>query len=192
MFGGGPTAALLVQGVVRPRRMFLRHLYWLRDVNAVEFNAIRRAWDSLSPLPGGRRAFSRLVGTVAPYTGTLGAEVQELSIGHSLVRLTDRRAVRNHLRSVHAVALANLVELTGNLAVAYSLADDARFIVKGMNLDYLKKARGTLTARCDCDVPRDSERREIQIVVDVLDASGDVVTRGTLLTLVGPKRRATT
>ena len=76
---------------------------------------------------------------------TIGAVVRELGDGYSKVTLADRRAVRNHLSCVHAVALANLVELTGNMALAYSLPDDARFIVAGMRLDYVKKARGTIT-----------------------------------------------
>jgi hypothetical protein len=71
---------------------------------------------------------------------------------------------------------------------AYSLADDARFIVAGLSMDYLKKARGTLTATCDVDVPASNERREIQVSVIVRDAGGDEVARGTLRTLIGPKR----
>ena len=64
----------------------------------------------------------------------------ELETGRSTVVMRDRRSVRNHLRSVHAVALANLVELTANVALSYSMPDDARFIVAGMELDYIKKA----------------------------------------------------
>lgn len=159
----------------------------LRDINSAEFNVISKAWDALSGLPGGRALFSRMVGLAAPYTGTIGAQVTELGLGRSVVTLQDRRAVRNHLASVHAVALANLIELTGNIALSYSLPDDARFIVKAMNIEYLKKARGTLTARCKCAVPDNSARQELPVVVEVFDRAGDVVTRGTLISLVGPK-----
>ncbi len=159
------------------------------DVNATDRNLIRDAWDKLSRVPGGARVFSRMVGLAAPYTGTIGAQVEVLRKGHSEVTLRDRRAVRNHLHSLHAVALANLAELTGNLAVAYSLPDDARFIVAGMNLDYLKKARGTLRGVCDCPVPDTSQKREYEVVVHIYDAAGEEVTRATLRTLVGPKRR---
>jgi len=150
-------------------------------------NPIRSAWDRLHGLPGGRRVFSALVGRVAPYTGTIGAVIEALEVGYSRVGLADRRAVRNHLRSIHAVALANLAELTGNVALAYSLPDDARFIVAGMEIEYLKKARGQLTAECDCPVPADSERREYMVPVSIRDRSGIEVTRATLRSLVGPK-----
>jgi acyl-coenzyme A thioesterase PaaI-like protein len=161
-------------------------------------NFIRLAWDSLQNVPGGTRVFSRLVGLAAPYTSTIHAHVVRVAPGRAEVTMSDRREVRNHIDCIHAVALANLVELTGNTALAYSLPDDARFIVSKMSLEYLKKARGTIRAIGTCEVPTawsaasprgTSERRELDVNVDVLDASGALVTRGTLVTLVGPKKR---
>lgn len=153
-------------------------------------NSIRDTWDRMHSLPGGPQMFSRLVGMLAPYTGTIGASVVELERGRSRVVLRDRRGVRNHLRSVHAIALANLAELAGNIAVAYSLADDARFIVAGISMEYLKKARGTLTATCTVDVPTSNERVEIEVPVEIVNEQGEVVARSTLRTLIGPKKAA--
>jgi len=150
-------------------------------------NVIREAWDRLHAVPGGKLLYSRIIGRLAPYTSTIGAVVQELRGGYSRVAMTDRRAVRNHLSCVHAVALANLVELTGNLALGYSLPDDARFIVAGMSLDYLKKARGTITGECHIPTIDSSDKREYQVPVTLRDEAGDVVVEGTLRTLVGPK-----
>lgn len=160
------------------------------DVNGPG-NPIRQMWDRLSGLPGGRTLFSRLVGMAAPYTGTISAKVEELEIGRARVTMRDRRGVRNHLRSVHAIALANLAELTGNVALAYSMPDDARFIVAGMDLDYVKKARGTIIGTCDCPVPEDNTRHEYRVEVVLSDEQGDEVVRAVLRTLVGPKRSAT-
>ena len=162
---------------------------WTSIIDA-QGNPIRDLWDRLRRVPGGRMVFSRLVGLAAPYTGTIGARVTALERGRSEVVMRDRRSIRNHLRSVHAVALANLAELTGNVAIAYSMPDDARFIVAGMELDYVKKARGTITGRCECPVPTTSERQEFRVPVTLHDAGGDVVVRATLRTLVGPKKAA--
>lgn len=151
-------------------------------------NLVRRAWDRLRPLPGGKRLFSRLIGRMAPYTGTIGAHVEELRAGYARVVLRDRHAVRNHLDSVHAIALANLAELCGNVAVAYALSDDARFIVAGMSIEYLKKARGTIVAESRPPEIASNERREYAVEVEMRDRVGDVVARATLRTLVGPKR----
>ena len=152
-------------------------------------NFIRDVWNRLERIPGGKLLYSRMVGRLAPYTGTMGAMVQELGDGYSRVTLADRRAVRNHLSCIHAVALANLVELTGNLALGYSLPDDARFIVAGIGLDYIKKARGTITGECRVPPINSSAKQEYQIKVTLKDESGDVVVEGTLRTLVGPKQR---
>ncbi|MFI5302021.1 MAG: DUF4442 domain-containing protein, partial [Polyangiales bacterium] len=105
------------------------------DVSSQKRNVVRDLWDATHRLPGGRLAFSLAVGRAAPYTGSIGARVEELRRGHARVILRDRHAVRNHLDCVHAIALANLAELTGNIALAYSLADDARFIVAGMSIE---------------------------------------------------------
>src|SRR5712691_10824897 len=160
------------------------------DPNSSSKNRVREAWDRLHKLPGGKRAFSRLAGMAAPYTGTIGGQVKVLRRGHATVELPDRRAVRNHLSSVHAIALANLAELTANISVAYTLPDDARFIVAGISVEYLKKARGTITGTCDCPLIDSNERKEYAIQVSMRDRAGDEVARATLRTLVGPKKQA--
>ena len=151
-------------------------------------NVLRDTWDRLARFPGGKRLFSRFVGTVAPYTGSMGAQVQELGNGYSRVMLPDRRAVRNHLSCIHAVALANLVELTGNLALGYSLPDDARFIVAGLSLDYVKKARGPIVGECRIPPITTNAEQEYPVEVTLRDASGTIVVNGHLRTLVGPKK----
>jgi uncharacterized protein (TIGR00369 family) len=151
-------------------------------------NFIRDSWDRLSKLPGGKAIFSRIVGVAAPYTGTIGARVVELRRGYARTELDDRRRVRNHLESVHAIALANLAELTGNIAVAYTLPDDARFIVAGMSIDYLKKARGTITGVATCPFFTSNAKEEYEIEVSLSDRNDDEVARAVLRTLVGPKK----
>jgi uncharacterized protein (TIGR00369 family) len=147
---------------------------------------IRRAWDLLASRPLGKQLFARYLGFAIPYTGSIDAQVVELSPGFARVQLRDERRVRNHLESIHAAALCNLAELTANAALAYSLPEDSRFIVLELNVRYLKKARGTLSASCQCPVPPDNTRRnyELQVVID--DAQGERVAEATITTLVGP------
>ena len=166
----------------------LNHFRGALDVNAPGRNVIRDAWDRISPFPGGKRAFSFLVGRTARYTGTIGAEVLELRRGFARVAMGDGPRVRNHLRSVHAVALVNLAELTGNLAVSYSLPDDARFIVAGLSIEYVKKARGVITAESSPPEILSAERKEYPVLVTLKNAQGEVVATSTLRTLVGPKK----
>lgn len=150
---------------------------------------LKQAWTLATKVPGGTRIFDALVTKLVPYTGSIGARVRKVEPGRAEIVLPDRRAVRNHLGCVHAIALANLAEFAGNLAFAFGMPDDARFIVAGMSLDYKKKARGDITAIGEAPVITTNERREYEVKVRMIDSAGDEVTVATLRTLVGPARR---
>ncbi len=154
----------------------------------VQRNLVRDAWNLLAGMPGGKAVFSRLIGRLAPYTGSIHATVTVLRPGYAEVQMPDRRGVRNHLDCIHAIALANLAELAGNIALMYALPDDARFIVSGMDIEYTKKARGPITAVGESPVPRTATRAQVDVPVVLRDGGGEQVARAVLHSLVGPKR----
>jgi len=137
-------------------------------------------WRRLSPVFGGRWLFSKVLFYVVPYSGTTGASVLELEPGHARIAMSDRRGVRNHLRSVHAIALANVGELASGLAMMCALPADVRGIVTGIDITYLKKARGRLIAESRCVVPEVTDPIDHQVHADIKDATGDVVARVTV------------
>jgi uncharacterized protein (TIGR00369 family) len=116
---------------------------------------------------------------MVPYTGALGARVEALEPGLCRVSLRDRRRVRNHLNSIHAMALANLAEAASGLAVVAALPPGVQGILTGFSITYVKKARGRLVAECRVDVPPVKDEHEQNAEVTVTDGAGDVVARAT-------------
>jgi acyl-coenzyme A thioesterase PaaI-like protein len=137
------------------------------------------AWNRLRRVPGGTWIFSRLLGWKVPYTGSIGAHVRELGPGHARITLRDRRAVRQHLGSVHAVALLNLGEVTSGLAMLAALPPGVRGIVTRLSAEYPRKARGLLTAVSRVTVPAVTGPTEVTVMAEITDESGDPVCRVT-------------
>jgi acyl-coenzyme A thioesterase PaaI-like protein len=151
-------------------------------------NEILAKWQSLESRPFGSKIFSFMLGRMARYTGTIGAHVRELRPGYARVEMRDRAAVRNHLRSVHAIALMNLAEVSTGLATITGLPAETRSILTGLSIEYVKKARGTLTSEANAPVfDVVTERQEVEVSAAIKDAAGDVVATATARWLIGPK-----
>ena len=107
---------------------------------------VLKIYRSLSRKPLGHWLFSRLICFKAPYFGSIGPRMVRLEPGRGEATIRHRRSVTNHLGTVHAIALCNLAEFVGGLTTDVSIPRSMRWIPKGMTVEYLKKAVGTMHA----------------------------------------------
>lgn len=136
----------------------------------------------------GRKVFSFVLGRTAPYSGSIKAEVLNLKPGFVQIALKDRHAVRNHLHSIHAIALANLGELASGLAMISAVPANTRSIVVNLEIEYLKKARGRLVAEGTANPPESiTESINSLAVAEIKDAEGDIVSRVNVHWRLSPK-----
>lgn len=154
-------------------------------------NNILRWWSRLQMLPAGATLFSLFLGWYAPYSGTIRARVEALEPGFARVVLRDRRGIRNHLKSIHAIALLNLGEIATGLAVLSTLPGNMHGIVLGLNAEYLKKARGKLSASANFELPAEIEDdTPCQASTEIVDEAGEVVAIIRASWLIGYRTRA--
>jgi acyl-coenzyme A thioesterase PaaI-like protein len=143
----------------------------------------------LSRWPAGRWLFSRAVCLRAPYFATIAPRFLALEPGRCEVQIRDRRRVHNHIGTVHAIALCNLAELSAGVMTEASLPASMRWIPKGMSVEYLKKARGTMHAIAMPDIPivDAATGYDLPVTVSVRDPQGDEVFRARIMMWLSPK-----
>lgn len=135
----------------------------------------------------GRWLFSRIVCWRAPYFSSIRPTVMRLEPGTAIARMDQRRAVQNHIGTVHAIAVCNLVELVAGLGTDASLPPSMRWLPKGMSVSYLRKASGRLTAMASVPQVSPGDSQDIIVSVDVRNASDETVVRAEVTMWVTPK-----
>ncbi|WP_202844260.1 hotdog fold domain-containing protein [Luteimonas saliphila] len=151
---------------------------------------VLQLYRSLSGKPLGRWLFSQLVCLKAPYFGSISPRIVSLAPGRGEATIAHRRRVSNHLGTVHAIALCNLAEFVGGLTCDISIPASMRWIPRGMSVEYLKKATGTMRAVATPGfAPHEANAGyELPVQVEVSDPGGEVVFRARIAMWVSPRR----
>lgn len=104
------------------------------------------------------------------------------------VRMRKRRAVLNHIGSVHAIAMCNMAELAGGTMTEVTIPATHRWIPKAMTVRYLKKATTSLTATATPQGTADwSGPADYAVKVVVQDARGETVFEAVITMRVSPR-----
>lgn len=141
----------------------------------------------LSGIPLGKQLVGKLISGKAPYFSTIKPIITELEPGACTIEMKDRRSVHNHLGTIHAIAMCNLCELTMGMALHPSMPEDLRWIAKGMNVRYLKKATGTLRGTCTVDIHH-LKPGDLDIPISIEDAAGDIVAAATITVYISSRK----
>ncbi|MDH2078593.1 hotdog fold domain-containing protein [Pseudomonas atacamensis] len=123
----------------------------------------------------GPDAFSKMACQFAPYFSSINPLISELRPNAATVRVPFRKEITNHLGTVHAIAMCNAAELAGGMMTDVSIPSGARWIPKGMIVEYLAKAKTDVTAVASAEgVDWQSDGDKV-VNVDIHDCEGKKV-----------------
>jgi acyl-coenzyme A thioesterase PaaI-like protein len=151
-------------------------------------NNLTRVISKFAFLPPALRAtvVSGIFGRVVPFVGTSGLRYEELTPERVVVSIRNRRPVQNHIKGVHAAAMALLAETATGFAVGMNLPDDKLPLIKSLKVDYLKRTQGDMRAVAtltpeQVELIRSTPRGEVLVPVMVTDESGEEPVRCEML-----------
>ena len=138
--------------------------------------------------------WSKAFGRVVPMVGTANIRYLEVDKDHVTVRIENQRNMQNHIKGVHAAAMALLAETATGFLTALHVPDDRILLIKSLHVDYLKVAQGGLTATATLSADQqkliaDQEKGELLIPVTVIDDSGNEPIQCQMLWAWLPKRK---
>nr|WP_199067384.1 DUF4442 domain-containing protein [Chromobacterium sp. ASV5] len=147
---------------------------------AYQKNSMSRIADKVGRLPEGLRSpvLSLLFGKIVPFLSTAGLRFEEVGHERLVVSIRNRKKVQNHIRGVHAAAMALLAETATGFVVGMNVPDDKLMLLKSMKVNYVKRSQGdmravaTLTAE-QIQTMHDVEKGEALVSVHVTDESGE-------------------
>lgn len=141
---------------------------------------LRQAWDLTSRLPYALRvrAFTFAFGSQIKFFNTAGLRFESVEAGRMVVKIRNQKKVQNHIKGVHAAAMALLAESATGAVFGFSLPGNKLPLVKHMDVDYVRRAKGDLTAvatlsREDLARMEKDDKGEVEVQIVVTDEDGE-------------------
>src|SRR5687768_13165879 len=152
--------------------------------------AVLDLWKKTSALPMGNRIFSLAFGRKAPYFASIRPRFTVIEPNRAELVIPKRRAVHNHLRTVHAIALCNGLEAAMGALAESTIPRDRRWIPKGMEVAYTAKATTDITCIAETDPEQwTSDNPDLPVRVRGVREDGEVVIEGEIRLWVTPKKK---
>jgi len=138
-----------------------------------------RIADKANNLPEGVRSFvlSKMFGRIVPFLSTAGLRFEQVGQERLVVSIRNQRKVQNHIKGVHAAAMALLAETATGFVVGMNVPDDKLMLLKSMKVDYLKRAQGNMRATATLSHEQiaafhQTDKGDVTVAVSVTDESG--------------------
>lgn len=138
-------------------------------------------------LPLGAQIFSQIGVRRVPYFKSISPRVERLEHNYCQVLVRKRRALTNHIGTMHVIAVANGMEMAMGFMAEASIPSHLRWIPKGMNIDYLIKGETDIT--CSAQVnDEDWKVGDMLIPVKAVDTNGELIVAGTIKLWISEKK----
>lgn len=145
-------------------------------------------WQKMSAMPMGKKAFSLAFSQKAPYFATIRPTFQRIEPNYVELTLPKRRAVQNHIGTVHAIALCNGAEAAMGALAEVTIPADKRWIPKGMDVNYIAKADSDITVIAETDPGQwIGDNPDLHVRVKALTKGGVECFNGVIKLWVTPK-----
>ena len=125
-----------------------------------------------------RWLLNRLLGRLVPFNRPHGFAIERIEADRIVTRAPNRRINHNHIRGIHACAIATLAEFSSGLALLSKL-DPTRYrlIMARIKIDYLFQARQEILATTILNVGQ----VQLQVLDPLQDADAVSFTQETLV-----------
>ena len=129
----------------------------------------------------GERLFSMAFALKAPYFGSIKPRFTVVGPNHAEVVIPKRRAVQNHIGTVHAIALCNGLEAAMGALAEATIPSHKRWIPKGMEVSYTAKATTDITCIAETDPEQwTGDDPDVPVRVRGVRKDGTVVIEGVI------------
>lgn len=139
-------------------------------------------------LPAGQWLFSNVFARKAPYFKTIRPRIVELRENYCRLQINKRRAVENHIGTVHAIAVCNGMEMAMGAVAEASIPAHLRWIPMGMNVRYLAKSNSDITVEASAN-PAIWSVGEHPIQVSAKRTDGTEVAVGEIIIYISEKKK---
>ncbi len=147
-------------------------------------------WQKTQGIPVvGPWAFSFAFGQKAPYFASIRPRFTVVEPNHTELVIPKRRRVKNHIGTVHAIALCNGLEAAMGALAEVTIPADKRWIPKGMEVTYTAKASSDITCVAETDAEQwTSDDPDLPVRVWATREDGERVIEGVIRLWVTPKK----